>query len=315
MDILNAMKIYVKVVEVNSYAHAAEALDMSVPRISRTISELEDYLGTRLLQRTTRRMSQTEAGRVYLERCRQILGDIDETHAMLSSNTMMASGRLRIAAPALFAMRKLGPILSDYQKQHPRVTIELIIADRAVDLIEEEHDLGIFEARHVTGQTLVSRHLMSTDFYTCASPAYLAEHGTPLHPCELTRHTYIAFRTEYRSEEISFDTADGKNVPVELKPALYTNNIGMARECALSGLGIATLSAYLVEDDLATGKLVRLLPEFRLPGREFRLVYANRKFLPAKVKAFIDLAVEHFREEAASQAESLPAAESDSRVS
>src|SRR5580698_3306113 len=111
MDVLTAMKVFVKVVEANSYANAAEALNMGVPRISRTISELEDHLGIRLLQRTTRRMSLTEAGRIYVDRCRQILGDLEDTHSMLSSNAISASGRLRIVAPALFAMRKLGPIL------------------------------------------------------------------------------------------------------------------------------------------------------------------------------------------------------------
>jgi DNA-binding transcriptional LysR family regulator len=142
---------------------------------------------------------------------------------------------------------------------------------------------------------MISRHLASTQYYTCASPRYLAERGVPDHPSQLESHPYLAFRTEHSTEEVKFDAPDGTSITMPLKPTLSTNNIGMVRECALAGLGIATLSAYLVDDDIEAGRLVRLLPDFQLAQREFRLVYANRKFLPLKVKAFIDLAVDHFR--------------------
>jgi DNA-binding transcriptional LysR family regulator len=296
VDVLTAMKVFVKVAEANSYAHAAETLELGVPRISRLISELEDHLGTRLLQRTTRKMSPTEAGRIYLDRCRQILGEVEETYSMLSTNAVSTSGRLRIVAPALFAMRKLGPILTTYQREYPNVVIDLALADRAVDLIEEEFDLGILAARHVTAQTLVSKHLASTDYFICASPDYIARSGAPAHPSELQNHPYLSFRTAQAKDEIVFNAPDGTEVVATPKPTLYTNNIGMVRECVLAGLGIATLSAYLVEDDIRTGKLTRLLPEYSLPDREFRIVYSNRKFVPLKVKAFIDMAVAHFRE-------------------
>lgn len=299
VDVLTAMKVFVKVAEVNSYAHAADTLEMGVPRISRIISDLEAHLGTRLLQRTTRRMSPTEAGRIYLDRCRQILGELDETYSMLSSNAISTSGRLRIVAPALFSLRKLAPILDAYQRAYPNVTIDLTLADRVVDLIEEEFDLAILAARHVTGQTLISRHLTSTDYYTCASPEYIARYGAPGHPSELGKHLYLAFRTEHASEEIVFNAPDNTQITVTPKPSFYANNIGMVRECAIAGLGVATLSAYLVDDDIHTGKLKRLLPEYSLPDREFRIVYSNRKFLPLKVKAFVDIAVEHFRSTAA----------------
>jgi DNA-binding transcriptional LysR family regulator len=295
VDVLTAMRVFVKVAEVNSYAHAAETLEIGVPRISRIISDLEGHLGTRLLQRTTRRMSPTEAGRIYLDRCRQILGQLDETHSMLSSNTISTSGRLRIVSPALFSLRKLAPILNAYQREFPNVTIDLTLADRAVDLIEEEFDVGILAARHVTGLTLVSRHLTSTDYYTCASPEYIARNGAPTHPSELEKHPYLAFRTEHAADGIVFNAPDNTQVTVAPKPSFYANNIGMVRECAIAGLGVATLSAYLVDDDIGSGKLTRLFPEYRLPDREFRVVYSNRKFLPLKVKAFVDLAVEHFR--------------------
>lgn len=149
---------------------------------------------------------------------------------------------------------------------------------------------------HVTGQTLVSRHVTSTDYYTCASHEYIARNGAPAHPAELENHPDLAFRTEHAADGIVFNAPDRTRITVSPKPAFYANNIGMVRECAMAGLGVATLSAYLVDDDIGTGKLTRLFPEYSLPDREFRIVYSNRKFLPLKVKAFVDMAVEHFRQ-------------------
>lgn len=296
MDALNSMRVFVKVAEFNSFARASEALDMAVPRTSRIISELEDHLGTRLLQRTTRKMSLTEPGRIYLERCRQILGEIEETYLMLSANAVSTSGRIRVAAPALFAQHKLAPVLAAYQRAYPNVIVDLVLADRPVDLIEEEFDLGILAARRINAMSLVSRHLATTDFHICAAPGYLAEHGTPMHPSELADHPYLAFRTEHSSEEVIFHAADDTSIAVQPKTSFVCNNIGMLRASALAGMGIATLSAYLVEDDIRTGRLQRILPEYHLADREFRIVYSTRKFQSLKVKAFIDLAVEHFRQ-------------------
>jgi len=295
VDIVNSMRMFTKVAELNSFVRASESLDIAVPRISRALAELEEHLGTRLLQRTTRKMSLTEAGRIYLDRCRQILGELDETYLMLSANSVSTTGKLRLVAPALFAIRKLSPVLAAYQRAYPDIVVDLVLADRSVDLIEEEFDLGILPARRVTGQSLVSRHLTSTDFYTCAAPAYIEKHGAPSHPADLAQHPYIAFRTEHSSEEVTFQDADGTEIAVHPKAALITNNVGMVREGVLAGMGIATLSAYLVDDDIRAGRLIRLMPQYRLADREFRIVYSNRKFLSLKVKAFIEIAVEHFR--------------------
>jgi DNA-binding transcriptional LysR family regulator len=245
-------------------------------------------------------MSTTEAGRIYLDRSRQILGEIEETYRMLSSDSVSKSGRLRIVAPALFAMRKLGPVLGVYRKKYPNVVIDLSLADRAVDLIEDEFDLGILAARHITGQTAVSRHLTSTDYYACAAPGYVKRHGTPLHPSDLEKHLYLAFRSDQSANDIVFNASDGRQIKARPKPVLHADNVGMIRECALAGLGIATLSTYLVEDDISSGRLIRLLPEYNLPDCEFRVVYSNRKFLPIKVKTFVEVAIEYFRQSAGS---------------
>lgn len=294
MDQLGAIRAFIKVAEAGSFTRAAEQLELSASSMTRTVSDLEEKIGTRLLHRTTRKLALTEAGKIYLERCRNILQDLDEVDALVGSNATRVSGKLRLVAPALFAMRKLPPVLAAFQAAYPDVTIEMVLADRNVDLIEEEFDLGILAAARLTGMTLVSRHLTSTDYYACASPEYIARHGQPTHPSDLERHACLVFRTEHAGDEVVFRDLHEMNIVAHPKVTFLANNIGMVRAAALAGMGIATLSAYLVDDDIRSGRLMRVLPEYQLPGSEFRVVYSSRKFLSAKVKAFVDLAVSHF---------------------
>jgi DNA-binding transcriptional LysR family regulator len=237
----------------------------------------------------------TEAGRLYLERCRQILEDIDEAEAVVSEHAVQVSGQLRLVAPTLFALRKLPPVLARFQQLHPRVKMELIVADRSVDLVNEAFDLGILPAGRVTGTSVVSRHLTETGRYICASPGYIAQYGAPTHPSQLVNHPYLAFHTEQGDDEMVFHAPDGETIPVHPNRFVSTNNIGMVREGALAGMGIATISGYLVDDDVKAGNLCRLMPDYRLPDREFRLVYASRKFLSLKVRSFIEVALAHFQ--------------------
>jgi DNA-binding transcriptional LysR family regulator len=295
LDRLNSIRAFVRVGESSSFVRAADMLDLTVSSVSRMVSDLESQLGTRLLQRTTRRTSLTEAGRLYLERCRQILEDIDEAEAVVSEHAVQVSGQLRLVAPTLFALRKLPPVLARFQQLHPRVKMELIVADRSVDLVNEAFDLGILPAGRVTGTSVVSRHLTETGRYICASPGYIAQYGAPTHPSQLVNHRYLAFHTEQGDDEMVFHAPDGETIPVHPNRFVSTNNIGMVREGALAGMGIATISGYLVDDDVKAGNLCRLMPDYRLPDREFRLVYASRKFLSLKVRSFIEVALAHFQ--------------------
>jgi DNA-binding transcriptional LysR family regulator len=295
VDRLNLIRAFVQVGESNSFARAADMLDMAVPRVSRMIAELESQLGTRLLQRTTRNTSLTETGILYLERCRQILDCIDEAEAAVSEHVTRLSGQLRLVAPTLFALRRLPPVLAQFQQIHPQVMMELVVADRSVDLVSEAFDLAILPSRRVTGMSLVSRHLTETRSCVCASPAYLAKYGAPTHPSQLVNHRFLAYHAERGDDQMVFRAPDGEQIPVRPKRCFSTNNIGIVRESALSGMGIASLSGYLVEDDVKAGALCRLMPDYHLPDREFRLVYASRKFLSLKVRSFIELAVAHFQ--------------------
>lgn len=292
---LNTIRAFVRVGKSGSFARAADMLDLLVSRVSRTIYDLENQLGTRLLQRTTRYTSLTEAGRLYLERCSQILDDIDEAEAAVSEHTARAFGQLRLVAPTLFALRKLPPVLAQFRRLHPRVEMELIVADRNVDLVHEAFDLGILPARRITGMSVVSRHLTATDLYICASPGYVAQHGAPTHPLQLVTYRYLATHTEYGDDEILFYAPDGTQIRVHPKRYLSSNNIGVIWEGALAGMGVATISEYLVGDDVKAQRLCRLMPEYRLPDHEFRLAYPSRKFLSLKVRSFIEVALSHFQ--------------------
>jgi DNA-binding transcriptional LysR family regulator len=295
---LNTIRAFCKVAESCSFARAAEVLDLPVSRVSRLVYELESRLGTRLLNRTTRQTSLTESGRLYLERCSQILDDIEEAEAAVAEHVLSASGQLRLVAPTLFALRKLPPVLVQFQQQHPRVEIELIVADRSVDLVSESFDLGILPSRRVTGVSVVSRHLTETDRFLCASPEYIAQKGAPTHPSQLSDHVYLASHTEYGDDQLTFHCPDGTKIPLNPNRYFSSNNIGVIREGVRSGMGIAAIPAYLVDDDVQAGRLLRLMPEYRLPDREFRLVYASRKFVSLKVRSFIELALAHFQPDA-----------------
>jgi DNA-binding transcriptional LysR family regulator len=298
VDQLNSIRAFCRVGESSSFARAAQTLDLPVSRVSRMIYDLELRLGTQLLNRTTRQTSLTEAGRLYLERCRQILGDIEDAEAAVSEHALSAFGQLRLVAPTLFALRKLPPVFAQFQQLHPRVEIELIVADRSVDLVGEAFDLGILPSRRVTGLSVISRHLTETDRFLCASPGYVAQKGAPTHPSQLSGHLYLASHTEYGDDELAFHAPDGTEIPVRPGRHFSSNNIGVVREGALMGMGIAAIPAYLVDDDVQAGRLLRLMPEYRLPDREFRLVYASRKFVSLKVRSFIELALAHFHADA-----------------
>jgi DNA-binding transcriptional LysR family regulator len=216
----------------------------------------------------------------------------------VSEHVIEASGQFRLVAPTIFALRRLPPVLARFQKLHPRVRMELIVADRSVDLVNEAFDLGILPARRVTGMSVVSRHLTQTGRYICASPGYIAQYGAPTHPSQLRDHRYLSFHTEHGDDEMVFHAPDGEKIPVRPDRFLSSNNIGMVREGALAGMGIATIPGYLVDDDVKAGSLYKLMPDYRLPDHEFRLVYASRKFLSLKVRSFIEVALAHFQPEA-----------------
>ncbi|MCX7279340.1 MAG: LysR family transcriptional regulator [Burkholderiales bacterium] len=292
MDRFLEMQTLVAVVDAGSFVKAADSLGLSKAAVSRYVADLEARLGVRLLQRTTRRLSLTEAGQVFYARSKELLAGVDEAEAELTSRSGAASGLLRINAPVTFGILHLAPLWGLFRSQYPDVALDLTLADRMVDLVEEGYDMAIRIAT-LPSSTLVSKRLASTRMVLCASPAYLAAHGTPLHPRELAGHAVIAYTYWAAKDEWHFDGPEG-TVSVTTRPCIHANNGDTCRAAALAHQGIILQPSFLVGEDLAAGRLVELLPAYRSLEMGIYAVYPSRKHVPPKVRALVDFLALHF---------------------
>ncbi|WP_233861630.1 LysR family transcriptional regulator [Paraburkholderia adhaesiva] len=293
MDHLQSMRVFVKVADLGSFARAATAMDISNAVATRHVADLEGRLGTRLLNRTTRSLSLTESGQVYLERARQILDELEDVEQMVVARNHEPVGTLRIVAPVVFGLHNLAAVLQTYTQRYPQVVPDVTLVDRQVDLVEEGFDLGIVAARQMRSASIVTRRLTTGCMTVCATPAYLEKHGTPTRPEQLIEHPSLSLSSEYWGGERVFTGPDGET-RVRPTDVIVANNTEMLRQFALLGMGIAMLPSYLIGRDMARGRLVRLLSDYRLPQIEINVAYPSRRHLPAKVRTFIDHLVEHF---------------------
>ncbi|WP_144138586.1 LysR family transcriptional regulator [Paraburkholderia sp. BCC1884] len=294
MNQLQSMRVFVKVADLGSFVRAAGALDMSTAVVTRHVADLETRLGTRLLNRTTRRLSLTESGSTYLERVRHILDDLEGVEQMVVARNHEPVGTLRIVAPVVFGLHSLAPVVQSYAARYPDVVPDVTLADRHVDLVEEGYDVGILVARHMRSASIVTRRLTTGYMTVCATPSYLARHGTPTRPEHLLEHPCLSRPSEQGGEERVFTGPEGI---VRVRPvnAICANNTEMLRQFALLDMGVAILPSYLIGRDLASGRLVPLLGDYQLPQVEITIAYPSRQHLPAKVRTFIDHLVEHFQ--------------------
>jgi len=288
------MSTFIAVVEAGSFVQAAERLRSSKAAVSRIVQELEGRLGARLLHRTTRRLSLTEAGAAYAERCRQILDEVDEADSLAGMSASRAVGQLRINAPQTFGVLHLAPLWGTFLQMHPEVTLDVSLSDRVVDLVEEGFDLAI-RISNLPDSSLVSRRLARSSVVMCASPGYLAQHGAPQVLADLARHQIIAYSYWYMGDTWAFDTPQGRQ-SVQTRPRLRANNGDICRAAALDGQGIILQPTFLVGEDLHAGRLVRVLPELAAPDLGIYAMYPSRKHLSAKVRALVDFLAESFRD-------------------
>ncbi len=293
MDKFSEMQAFVAVVDAGSFVQAAEDLLLSKPAVTRHISSLEARLGVRLLHRTTRKLSLTEEGCVFYERCQTLLSGLSEAEAEISSRAGEASGLIKINAPLSFGIVHLAPLWGEFQNRHPKVTLDITLNDRVIDLLEEGYDLAIRIAQ-LTNSSLISRKLSSTRAVVCAAPAYLQHYGTPQHPADLAAHRILAYSQLATGDVWTFTGPEGM-VSVKTRPVLHTNSGDTCRRAALQGHGLIMQPSFLVGDDLRAGTLVEVLPEFR--GAEFGIyaIYPSRKFVAPKVRLMIDFLLEQFR--------------------
>lgn len=291
MDRIRAMQVFTEVADRGSLTEAGEVLDMSRAMVSRYLESLETWLGARLLHRTTRRVSLTDAGAEALPRCRQVLELTNDVQAAAGARNTVPTGKLRITASTSFAQAHLASAVSDFLKLYTQTQIELIALERTVNLVEERMDLAIRIGNQLD-DTLVARRLASCHSVVCAAPAYLAAHGTPITPEQLRTHRCLMHAhvgpTEWRLQR------DGKTVKVPVSGPLQSNEVAATRQAALDGLGVALMPTYFISADVSEGRLVRLLPGYEPETLGIHAVYLSRQHQPLVLRVMLDFLAKRF---------------------
>jgi len=293
MDRLRAYEVFVTVVNRGSFTRAADALETSPANVTRYVNELEAHLGTRLLNRTSRRLSLTEGGETLYSRCKSILDDVAETEGLVSLASVEPRGRLRINAPVTFGILHLAPLWPGFMRKHPGVELDVSLNDRVVDIVEEGYDLAIRISG--TGSTShPARKLATSRNILCASPAYLARYGYPVSPTDLLEHRCIGYSYAATGDEWQLIDRESTAHTVKVDYHMRTNNGDTARAAALGGQGVIWQPTFLVGNDLRAGTLVQVLPEYRLPDIDVLALYPSRRHLSARIRAAIDFLVDAF---------------------
>ncbi|HZQ74141.1 MAG TPA: LysR family transcriptional regulator [Burkholderiales bacterium] len=287
------MKVFGQVVESGSFAKAAERLDLSTSATSRLVAELEAHLQTRLLNRTTRRVSLTESGRAFYERTVQLLADLEEAEHEATRAAVVPRGTIRLTTSVNFGVRHLAPAIAGFLARHPELRFDVSLSDRMVDLVEEGFDLAIRIGRPGADH-LVARKLGETRVVPCASPAYLAAHGAPQAPEDLERHNCFTYEYVQPRNVWRFRDAAGTERAVRVNGSLHSNNGDLLAEAAARGAGIVFEPAFIVGPDVRSGRLVPLLQDFEPAPVPIYAVYPSRKHLSAKVRLFVDFLLSAF---------------------
>jgi len=293
VDRLAALQVFAQVVEAGSFAKAAERLGMSTSAASRHVAELETHLQTRLLNRTTRRVSLTESGRAFYERSVQLLADLQEAEEEASSAAVVPRGTIRLTTSVNFGVRHVAPAIAAFVAAHPDVRFDVSLADRVVDLVEEGFDIAI-RVGTAGADNLVARKLGETRLVPCASPAYLERHGAPKTPAELAKHNCFTYEYVTPRNVWRFRDRSGAEQAVRVSGTLHSNNGDLLAEVAARDGGIVFEPAFIVGPDVRAGRLVPLLQDFVPPPVPIYAVYPSRKHLSAKVRRFVEFLVERF---------------------
>lgn len=286
MDKYQEMRVFTAVVDAGSFVAAADSLAMSKAAVSRHVSDLEQRLGVRLLQRTTRKLSLTQEGEVFVARCRDILATVEAAEAELSTRSDSASGLLKLSVPVSFGVRHLAPLWSEFLEAHPRVALDVQLSDRVVDLVDEGLDMAVRIAR-LPDSSFVSRQLASTRLVLCASREYLERHGVPRHPGELAGHDVLGYSLLALGDQWQFTGPEGP-VSVKVRPRMWTNNGDTCIAAAVRGAGVILQPTFLLAPELAAGQLVEVLPQYRSIELGIYAVYPTRKFVLPKVRALLE---------------------------
>jgi DNA-binding transcriptional LysR family regulator len=292
MDTLDGMRTFVAVVSEGAFSRAAERLNMSPQLVSKYVAQLEARLGARLINRSTRRLSITEVGRAYFERCRDVLAEIDEMENAVGDATLAAKGMLRINAPMTFGTMHLSGAIAEYQRGQPGVSVDLTLDDRVVDIVSEGYDIAIRIGR-LRESSLVARKLAPVRLVVCASPDYLAARGVPDAPQDLQDHECLRYTLSSNTDRWQFKEGDETH-DVPVTGSFLANNGDAIRLAALAGRGLALQPTFIVGDDIRAGRLQLVLQDFEVDPMGVYAVYAHRKYLSGKVRTFADYLGDYF---------------------
>ena len=289
MDRFDAMTVFARVVEAGSLSAAARSIPMSLTSVSRHLAALEQRLGTQLLRRTTRHLSLTDEGRLVYDRAKTILSELQEMETTLSASRSEPSGRLRVSAPVLIGRLLIAPQLPAFLARHPLVDIDLLLIDRAVNLVEEDIAVAVRVGR-LPDSSLVARRLAEIRMVVCAAPSYLARRGRPTTPADLRQHDCLVFSDTLGPIEWRFQSPKGR-ISVKVRGRLCVNNLDSVVSAAIGGAGIARVPSWQVSTDMSAGRLEALLTHYERPAAPVHAVFQHSKVSSAKIRAFIDYLV------------------------
>lgn len=294
MDKASEMSVFVEVARKGSFSAAARRLQLSPSAVSKLVTRMEERLGSRLFNRTTRKLSLTEGGQEYFTRCVEILTDIDAAEEQLAGYQQIPRGELIVSCSPGFARFQLLPLIPRFLQQHPELELNLQTAGEKVDLLSHNIDVAIRLGK-LQDSSLVARKLGQSNRVVCASPQYLATHGTPKKPDDLASHNCLTIAADKEFNRWTLSRGKSQKV-VRVSGNLVSNSIDSLYEMALQGLGIINLAEFIVEEDLRCGRLVPLLKSYKSDSQLINAVYPHRRHLPAKVRVFIDFLVAEFAE-------------------
>lgn len=301
MDI-STLKLFMEVAHQGSFTDVAKTEGVAPSSVSRAIAGLENELGIRLFQRSTRKLKPTEAGLVYLERIASIVDELESARQIATDVSEEPRGTLRVTAPTVFGQTHIVPLLPELQARYPSMTIELLLTDAYLDLIEERVDVAI-RLGSLQDSTYIARRLQKMDFFICASPEYIEKHGKPDTPQEIRNHNCLLFPRTGHSLNWLFKDNDGNIFEVPISGKCLITNSDAIRQSALSGMGLALLPDWLINTDVQSGSLVTLFDEFTVTATNYGsavwLLYPSREYVPLKTRVFINYLVTSFRDKSA----------------
>ncbi|MGQ3003773.1 MAG: LysR family transcriptional regulator [Hydrogenophaga sp.] len=297
MDRLTSMRVFQKVTDEGGFAAAARALDLSPAVVTRLVADLEDHLGTRLLHRTTRRVSLTDAGENYLDRVRVILQELDEAHALVSSQTSELAGVLRLLAPPVLATHVLAPLVSGFRQAYPKILLDIDVESHREPPIQD-YDITLMGTPASFDANVIARKVLSSVTVLLASPAYLQRKGTPARPEDLAQHDCLRYRAAVgrgRSWRLLHETDEARFVDIEVRPVLWVNHPDTLMHAALDGAGIGACAIGLAAPFIESGELVRVLNPWITDRLTMYAALPSRKFMPRRTEVFLDYLVEQTR--------------------